>query len=216
VAADVAEAARGGVVIGGILLASYNPSMSVQPNPYFTPAEYLAIERAATERSEYIDGEIVAMAGASREHSLITTNSVRELSQQVKRRPCEVHSNDLRVYIPAAHLYTYPDVMAFCGEAKFEDTLRDTLLNPTVIIEVLSPSTEAYDRGKKFEFYRSIPSFREYLLVAQDEPRVEQFTLQTDGRWIFTATAGLEGTVTLSSISCVLAMAEIYDKVDLA
>jgi len=106
--------------------------------------------------------------------------------------------------------------MAFCGEPRFEDTLRDTLLNPTLIIEVLSPSTEAYDRGKKFEFYRSIPSFREYLLVAQDEPRVEQFTLQADGRWIFTATAGLDSTVTLASISCVLAMAEIYDKVSFA
>jgi len=190
--------------------------MSVQPNPYFTPAEYLAIERAATERSEYIDGEIVAMVGASREHSLINTNLAGELRQQLKRRPCEVHSNDLRVFIPAANLYTYPDIVVFCGEPRFEDPLRDTLLNPTLLIEVLSPSTEAYDRGKKFEFYRSIPSFREYLLVAQDEPRVEQFTLQTDGRWIFTATAGLDSTVTLASISCVLAMAEIYDKVSFA
>jgi Uma2 family endonuclease len=187
--------------------------MSVQPKPYFTPAEYLAIERSATERSEYVDGEIVAMSGASREHSLIASNTIRELSLQLKRRPCEVHANDLRVFIPAAHLYTYPDVLAFCGEARFEDTLCDTLLNPTVIIEVLSPSTEAYDRGKKFELYRSIPSFREYLLVAQDEPRVEQFTLQAEGRWIFTATAGLDGTVTLSSIACELAMTEIYDKV---
>jgi Uma2 family endonuclease len=187
--------------------------MSVQPKPYFTASEYLAIERAATDRSEYIDGEIVSMTGGSREHSLIISNLTGELRQQLKRRPCEAHASEMRVHVPAAHLYTYPDVVVLCGEPRFEDDHRDTLLNPTLIAEVLSPTTEAYDRGKKFELYRSLPSLREYLLITQDEPRIEQFTLQADGRWVFTATAGLEAVVTLGSIGCSLELAEVYDKV---
>jgi Uma2 family endonuclease len=191
--------------------------MSVhQPRPWITPDEYLALDRAAAERSEYIDGEVVAMAGGSREHSLIIGNLVRELGNQLKRRPCEVHPNDLRVRVPSARLYTYPDVVVICGEPVFEeDDQRDILLNPTLLGEVLSPSTEAYDRGKKFEFYRSIPSLRKYLLVSQDEALVEQLTLQPDGRWVFTAASGLESTATLTTIGCALSLAEIYDKVDL-
>jgi len=187
--------------------------MSVQPKTWLRPDEYLAIERAAPQRSEYIDGEMVAMTGVSRAHSLITTNLARELSLQLKRRPCEVHVNDLRVRIPSGRLYTYPDVVVACGEPHFEDDQLDTLLDPVLIAEVLPPSTEAYDRGKKFELYRSIPSLREYVLLAQDEPRAEQFALQPDGRWVFTATAGLDSTLTLAAIGCALPLAEIYDKV---
>jgi Uma2 family endonuclease len=187
--------------------------MSARPKTWLTPAEYLDIERAAPIRSEYIDGEMAAMSGGSREHSLITTNLIRELSQALKRRPCEVHSNDLRVRVASGRLYTYPDATVVCGEPQFEDSQRDTLVNLTLIGEVLSPSTEAYDRGKKFELYRSVPSLRGYLLLSQDEPRVELFTLQPDGRWVFSATAGLESTITLASIECDLALADIYDKV---
>ncbi len=187
--------------------------MSIQAQPYLNPEEYLAIERAADFKSEYVDGEMFAMSGASRQHNLIVTNLVAELRQQLKGRPCEVYPTDMRVWIPAAAKYTYPDVTVVCGEPRFEDDEFDTLLNPTLIVEVLSPGTESYDRGKKFEHYRSIESLEEYLLVAQDERRVEQFLRQADGRWLFADTAGSEGVVATPSIQCRLALAEIYDKV---
>src|ERR1700750_1609066 len=123
--------------------------MSTQPNRYLTPEEYLSIERKAEGRSEYLKGEMFAMVGASRAHNLIVTNLTRELSQQLKGKPCEVYPNDMRVRIPAMGLYTYPDVVVACGTPLFEDDHVDTLLNPTLIVEVLSESTESYDRGKK-------------------------------------------------------------------
>ena len=187
--------------------------MSIQAQPYLTPEQYLAIERAADFKSEYIDGEMFAMSGASRQHNLIVTNLVAELRQQLKGRPGEVYPIDMRVWIPATAKYTYPDVTVVCGEPRFEDTELDTLLNPTLIVEVLSPGTESYDRGKKFEHYRGIESLEEYLLVAQDERRIEQFLRQDDGRWLFADTAGSEGVVAAPSIRCRLALAEIYDKV---
>lgn len=187
--------------------------MSVEPKPYLSPQDYLALERQAEWKSEYLDGEMIAMTGASRRHSLIVANWIGELRQQLKRRTCEVHTNDLRVRVSASGLYTYPDVIVVCGEPRFEDDHVDTLLNPTLITEVLSPTTESYDRGKKFEHYRALESLSEYLLVAQDEPRVEQFLRQDGNHWLFTATAGLDATVTLSSIQCELALSEIYDKV---
>ncbi len=190
--------------------------MAVHSKPYLTPQDYLAIERASETRSEYVDGEMVAMTGASRWHNLIVTNLVRDLSQQLKGRPCEVYANDLRVRIPATGLYTYPDLVVTCAEPRFEDDELDTLLNPTLLIEVLSPSTEGYDRGKKFEQYRTLESLAEYLLVSQDEPLVEQFVRQEAGAWRFTATAGLTGVVEIPSLGCTLALAEVYDKVNLS
>lgn len=187
--------------------------MSAQPKPYLSPQDYLAIERQAEGRSEYLDGEILAMTGGSRRHNLIVTNLVRELSLQLKNRPAEVYPSDLRVRIPATGLYTYPDLVVVQGEPHFEDAQADTLLNPSLIVEVLSPSTEMYDRGKKFEHYRTLDSLQEYLLVAQDEPRVELFTRQPGLRWLFTAIAGFERTLVLPSIQCEVALAEIYDKV---
>ncbi|HVR97164.1 MAG TPA: Uma2 family endonuclease, partial [Thermoanaerobaculia bacterium] len=166
-------------------------------------------------KSEYLDGEVVAMTGASENHILVVTNLVRELSSQLMQRPCRVYSNDMRVQVSATGLYTYPDVVVVCGDRQFEDGRRDTLLNPTLIIEVFSPTTEAYDRGKKFEHYQALESLSEYVLVVQDEPRVEQFLRQDGSHWLFTATAGLDTTVTLASIQCELAVAGIYDKVDL-
>jgi len=187
--------------------------MSSQPTTYLTPDQYLAVERKAEYKSEYIDGEMVAMTGASRKHNLIAFNLTREISQQLRSRPCEGYASDMRVRVPSTRLYTYPDVVVVCGEPRFEDDYVDTLLNPTLIIEVLSESTELYDRGKKFGFYRSIESLAEYLLVAQDEHRVEQYVKQSDGRWLLSDYRSLEDVIELPSIQCKLAMREIYDKV---
>lgn len=189
--------------------------MSSQPTTRLTPEEYLAVERRAEYKSEYIDGEIVAMTGASRRHNLIAFNISREISQQLKGRPCEGYASDMRVRVPSTRLYTYPDVVVVCGEPKFEDDYVDTLLNPTLIVEVLSESTELYDRGKKFGFYRTIESLAEYLLVAQDECRVEQYVRQPDGRWLLSDYRSAEEAVELSSIGCRLALREVYDKVTL-
>src|SRR5437763_1759978 len=144
-------------------------------------ADYLRIERQAEFRSEYFDGEIFAMAGGTRAHSLIGTNIAGELRNQLKATDCVAYNTDLRVKVEATGLLTYPDVSVVCGEQRFLDDEQDVLLNPTVIIEVLSDSTEAYDRGKKFEHYRQIPSCKEYLLVSQKEPRIEQFIRQPNG-----------------------------------
>ena len=187
--------------------------MSSQPTIYLTPEEYLAIERKAIYKSEYIDGEMVAMTGASRQHNLIAFNITREISQQLRGRPCEGYVSDMRVRVPSTRLYTYPDVVVVCGAPQFEDDYVDTLLNPTLIIEVLSESTELYDRGKKFGFYRTIESLAEYLLVAQDECRVEQYVKQPDGRWLLSEYRALEDVVELMSIGCKLSLREVYEKV---
>jgi Uma2 family endonuclease len=189
--------------------------MSVQAKTRISPEEYLEIERRAESRNEYFDGEIFAMTGGSLRHNIIVANLVGELRQQLRDRTCMVAPSDLRVHIPATGLYTYPDVVAVCGEPRLEDRAADTLLNPTLIIEVLSPTTEAYDRGKKFEHYDTIESLAEYVLVSQDTPRVEQYLRQDGGRWLFTATSGLDGKVVLPSIGCDLILAEIYHKVPL-
>jgi Uma2 family endonuclease len=189
--------------------------VQAQPKPFLSPEAYLAIEREAETRSEYLDGEMFAMSGGSRQHNLIVTNEVRELSLQLKRRPCEVYSNDQRVRVPETGLYTYPDIVVVCGEPRFEDESVDTLLNPVLLIEVLSPTTEAYDRGKKFESYRTIASLAEYVLLSQQEPRAEQFLRQDGEHWLFTATSGRERSISLASVQCELALEEIYDKVAL-
>jgi Uma2 family endonuclease len=191
--------------------------MSHQPKTtYLTPEEYLSIERKAEYKSDYFDGEIFAMTGASREHNLITGNINGELRRQLKGKPCEVYSNDMRVRVPAARLYTYPDVVVVCGEPIFEDDYVDTLLNPTLIVEVLSRSTESYDRGRKSVYYRTIDSLAEYLLVEQDEYRVEQYLKQTDGRWLLSEETSLESSIELASVECKLALSEVYDRVDLS
>jgi Uma2 family endonuclease len=187
--------------------------MSSQPTTHLTPEEYLAIERRAEYKSEYIDGEIIAMTGASRRHNLIAVNITREISQQLKGRRCEGYGSDMRVRVPSTRLYTYPDVVVVCGEPEFEDDFVDTLLNPTLIVGALSESTELYDRGKKFGFYRTIESLAEYLLVAQDECRVEQYVKQPDGRWLLSDYRAPEEVVELGSIQCRLALREVYDKV---
>src|SRR5690242_1556857 len=143
--------------------------------PRYTPEEYLAHERQAEHKSEYIAGQIIAMSGASRAHNRISVNLLRVLSSQTLDGPCETYGSDLRVKVSARGMYTYPDVTVVCGRQEFEDAQVDTLLNPTLIVEILSPSTEAYDRGAKFGYYRALPSLREYLLVAQDQVLLEHY-----------------------------------------
>ena len=187
--------------------------MSRQTKTYITPEEYLALERQAEHKSEYYDGEIFAMTGASLKHNRITLNVGSELNLQLKGRKCQAFTNDMRVHIPATGLYTYPDVVVVCGEPQLEDEHFDTLLNPVLIVEILSKSTARYDRAGKFSDYRSIPSFAEYLLVSQDEHRVEHHARQPDGRWLLTDFRSLEDVVQLDSIKCSLPLREIYDKV---
>jgi len=156
------------------------------------------------------------MAGASPEHVLITANVTRELGLQLKGRPCRVYSIDLRVRVSETGLYTYPDVVVVCETPQFNDAHRDTLLNPTLIVEVLSPTTEAYDRGEKFGHFRRLESLREYVLVAQDRPRVERYLRQGESNeWLLAEASGLQATLPLSSIGCTLALSEVYDKVEL-
>lgn len=189
--------------------------MSSQPTNYLTPAAYLAVERAAEDKNEFIDGEVVAMTGASRKHNLISVNITAELRGQLKGRPCEMYAGDMRVRVPSSRLYTYPDVVVVCEEPRFEDDQLDTLLNPTLLVEVLSDSTEKYDRGKKFGFYRTIESLSDYLLIAQDERRIEHYAKRPDGRWLLAEYSSEDDVIALDSISCRLALQEVYDKVAL-
>lgn len=187
--------------------------MSAQPQPSLTPEQYLEIERAAEFRNEYYSGRMYAMSGGSARHGFIIANCVRELGNQLKMGPCRVASSDLRVRVSPGGLYTYPDVVVVCGEPQYADGRIDTLLNPVLIVEVLSPSTEAYDRGFKFTQYRKLESLQEYVLVSQGEPRVEVFCRQSTGDWLLSDCAGLEATCRLDRVGCALALAEIYDKV---
>jgi len=189
--------------------------MPLQPKPRLTPEDYLAIERSTDFKSEYFDGEIFAMTGASEPHNLIVINTVRELSLQLKKRPCKLYANDMRVKVDPTGLYTYPDLVVVCGKARLEDAHLDTLLNPTLIVEVLSDSTEAYDRGRKFEHYRKLESLAEYVLISQHWPHVESYLRQPDHHWLLTECSGLDGVLRLESIDCELALAEIFDKVEL-
>jgi Uma2 family endonuclease len=187
--------------------------MSTVPTRRLTPQEYLALERNAECRNEYFAGELFAMAGASREHILIAGNVLTMCNLQFRGRECEAYQSDMRVKVLATGLYTYPDVSVVCGHPQFEDAKVDTLLNPKVIFEVLSESTEGYDRGKKFEHYRTIPSLAEYVLIAQEAPHVEVHTRQDDGRWLLWETNDLNHVVQLQSIACSMKMSEVYARV---
>lgn len=188
-------------------------TMSALPKPKITPREYLDGERASKIKHEYYAGQVYAMAGASERHNLVAGNVFASLHSQLRRRPCSVFPSDMRVKIAAMGLYTYPDISALCGAAQFEDEQRDILLNPMVIVEVLSPSTENYDRGRKFQFYRTLQSLVEYLLVAQDAMHVEHYTRQPDGRWLLAEFDQPTDVLRLASIGCDLALADVYEKV---
>ena len=187
--------------------------MASQPKRYYTPEEYLALERAADYKSEYVGGEIFAMAGASEDHNTIAGNIFRLLGNQFQGRPCRIYISDMRVQVATTGMYTYPDVVAVCGPREFADAHRDTLLNPTVIVEVLSPSTQDYDRGAKFDYYWRLPSLAEYVLVAQDQMRVEHFARQ-DAGWLLTIARAPDDILRLPALDAALPLAAIYANVE--
>jgi Uma2 family endonuclease len=188
--------------------------MSTQTITYVTPDEYLAAERLSEDRSEYLDGGVYPMTGASVNHSQIVLNVATEISTQLRTRPCRVLVIDLKVRLPDSRKFFYPDVTVICDELQYHDDRRDIILNPNLVIEVLSPSTEAFDRGAKFRAYQMIESLKEYVLVSQDKPVVEQFVRQSDGKWTYTAVTGLESSLLLPSVECNLNLSAVYDKVD--
>ena len=181
--------------------------------PRFTSEQYLALERRAEFKSEFDNGFIEAMSGASREHNLITGNVLSEIRTQFRNRTCEVYATDMRVWIGPARQYRYPDITAVCGDPEFQDGEFDTLLNPTLIVEVLSPSTESKDRNRKFAAYRRLKSLREYVLISQSEVLVERYT-RSGENWLYTALDNLEDTLQLTSIDCQVPLKEIYAKVE--
>lgn len=184
--------------------------MSAVPKSKLTPAEYLAIERAAEFKSEYLNGEMFAMAGASLRHTRIKDNLARALNDQFEGGPCVAATSDVRVKVSATGLYTYPDVVIICHPPELEDGRRDTLLNPRVIIELLSDSTESYDRGSKFRHYQRIPSLQEYVLVSQTEAVCERFVRQPNETWVLTTVTGMDGELAFATVSARVPLAKIY------
>jgi len=191
--------------------------MSTMPSKRkLTQEEYLVIERASETRSEFYDGVMYAMSGASRWHGRIAVNLIAKLDAQLGESPCQVFNNDLRVDLAATGSYAYPDVVGVCGEPRFRDDADDTLLNPVLAIEVLSPSTESFDRGGKFARYRRISSLKEYVLVSQDRMMVERFRRHGDsGEWILTEFMQPDDLLEFESIGCAVSLREIYARVEL-
>lgn len=188
--------------------------MSAVPLPFISQAEYLEQERSAPTKSEYFRGDVFLMAGGSESPSLIAGNLVTALNNALGDRPCRVYTSDQRLKSPTG-LFTYPDASVVCGDREYLDDRRDTLLNPLVVVEVLSPSTEGYDRGKKFEHYRTIPSLREYILVAQDAPTIERFFRENaTGNWTLSEHHGLDDVVHITALNCPLALKDVFRKVD--
>lgn len=187
--------------------------MSANPVPRLTPEQYLEIERKAEFKSEYYGGEMYAMSGGTYPHGVIILNLGAELRAALKGRPCSTTSNDVRLRVSPGGLYTYPDVMVVCGDPRFADDQADTLLNPTLIVEVLSHSTEAHDRGLKFEQYRMIESLKEYVLVSQYRPKIEKFRRQASGEWVLSECTGLEAVCEFGSVECRIPLSEIYSNV---
>jgi Uma2 family endonuclease len=179
----------------------------------FTSAEYLEFERLSEVKHELINGEVFEMAGAVKRHNQISANIIRLLGNQLLERDCNAFSSDMRVKISAAGNYTYPDIVAVCGEEIYEDETEDTLINPQLIIEVLSKSTEAYDRGVKFEYYQTIESFREYVLITQEPFRVEQYVRKNENEWSYFEFRKPENIVRLNSIDCEISLQDIYHKI---
>jgi Uma2 family endonuclease len=188
--------------------------MSTAPTRRISPQEYLAQERRADFKSEYLRGEVFAMAGATYEHTVIKDNLARKAGNQLENSPCRALTSDMRVKVNATGLYTYPDIAIVCDKPQFEGEVFDTLLNPRAVVEVLSDSTEKYDRGAKFGHYRQIPSLEEYVLVAQDRPLVERYVRQADGSWVLTIFEGLSATFAFASIPARIPLAEIYNGVE--
>jgi Uma2 family endonuclease len=187
---------------------------SIAARTYLTPEEYIAAERKATLKSEYLSGEIVAMSGASDAHNLITMNVAAGLYNQLTERGCRVYASDMRVGIGEGVSYFYPDIAVTCDKPRFEDDAFDTLTNPQVIVEVLSTSTESYDRGEKFARYRQLESLQEYILISQDRVMVEHY-LRQGNQWILSEFSALENVFPLTSIGAELTLNHIYRFVEL-
>lgn len=190
--------------------------MSTVPKRLLSEQEYLSIERKASYRSEFYRGEMFAMAGATREHNLITGNVFFRLREQLDKRPCEVYSTDMRVRVKPTGLYTYPDVLVACNGPQFADDEFDVLLNPTVLVEVLSPSTASYDRGDKVVHYRRLDTLQELLLIEQEYPAVDHYIRQPSGDWLLKQPEGLDAVVELPSVQCRLTFADIYARITFA
>ena len=183
--------------------------MSVQPRTHHTLEEYLELERSTREKQEFFRGEIFAMGGASEAHNLIVGNVLARLHQLLRGKPCRVYPSDMRVKVSPTGLYTYQDIVVVCGQPQFEPP-GETLLNPTLLVEVLSESSEAYDRGKKSEQYRTLSALTDYLLIAQDRALVEHYSRQPGDRWLLHAANRLEDTVAIASLGCELPLSEVY------
>lgn len=188
--------------------------MTTETVTHVTPDEYLAAERLSDYRSEYLDGGVYPMTGASANHGRIVVNVATELVLQLRERDCDVLVVDMKVRLQESRKFFYPDVVVLCGELQFHDERKDIITNPALVVEVLSPSTEGFDRGAKFEAYQAIESLKEYLLVSQDKPRVEQFVRNDSGKWTYAAVEGLESSLALPSIDCTLNLSAVYKRVE--
>jgi Uma2 family endonuclease len=188
--------------------------VATQPVSHVTAEEYLRLDREADTKHEYIDGQIVAMAGGSPRHSLVTANISYQLNLRLPDGPCAVHSPDLRVCVRADRLLTYPDVTVVCGPPEYFDERRDTIVNPTILVEVLSPSTRGFDRGEKAFLYRQVPSVCEYLLVDPDSTHVEHYR-RAGGEWVLKSYANVSETIALGSVGVELPVATIYHRIEL-
>lgn len=189
--------------------------MAVHSWRLLTEQEYLQQERLSQTKSEYLSGQTFALAGASRTHNRITFNIGGMLYNTLRGRGCEAYVNDMRVRVAEVNAYFYPDVVVVCSQPQFLDEQQDTLLNPTLVVEVLSPSTESFDRGEKSFHYRHIPSLKEYLLVAQDRVHIERYVRQPDGQWVLTDYTQPDGVVPIESLGIELPIAQIYEGIDL-
>lgn len=187
-------------------------TVGVRKRKKITEAQYLKMERAAATRSEFYGGEAFAMAGTSKRHAILAGNVFVALHPQVRQRGCDIFQSEMRLKVAASGLYTYPDIVIAC-DGQYEDAELDTLLNPAIIVEVLSKSTAAYDRGEKFEQYRKLPSLTDYLLVLQTKHLIEHYARQSDGKWLFSEYGEMDAVIELPSIGCHLVLRDVYDQV---
>jgi len=190
--------------------------MSALPKHHYSLAEYLKREETADYKSQFYRGEIFAMTGGTPNHNRITVNSLISIGNQLDGTGCRPCNSDQRIRIPANGLLTYPDISVVCGELELDDQDPNAINNPLVIVEVLSKSTESYDRGRKFDLYRELPSLREYLLISQETPHIERFVRQDDGTWNLAVFKGMDAEVELQSVNVKLALATVYNHVTFA
>jgi Uma2 family endonuclease len=188
--------------------------MSTSAISYLTPEQYLENERKAEFRSEYVNGEVVAMSGGTLNNAWLVANTLSRLTDQLRGKSCGAVANDVRLFCAQYNLFTYPDIIVTCGPHQFLDPRRDTITDATAIVEVLSPSTMNYDQGEKFRYYRSLQSFREYLLLAQDAVRAEHHVRQPDGAWLFREFLSPQSEIELKSIGCRLKLDSLYERVE--